>query len=119
SRKQPPRAACDRSGAGRLVVIVSNVRIGIQTRSLRQPLRQALHTASMLGADGVEIDVRSELPVGQLSTTGLRDFHKLLGDLNLRVCAAAFPTRRGYDVADDLERRVAATQAAMRFARDL
>jgi sugar phosphate isomerase/epimerase len=98
---------------------VPGVKIGIQTRSLRQPLRQALATAAHLGADGVEIDVRTELPPSELSRTGLREFHKLLDDLNLRVSAVAFPTRRGYDVPDDLERRVAATQAAMRFATEL
>ena len=98
---------------------MQNVKIGIQTRSLRQPLKRAVHTAARLGADGVEIDVRTELPPGELSRTGLREFHKLLDDLSLRVSAVAFPTRRGYDVADDLERRVLATQAAMRFAREL
>jgi sugar phosphate isomerase/epimerase len=82
-------------------------------------LRQAISTAARLGADGVEIDARTELPPSELSRTGLREFHKLLDDLNLRVSAVAFPTRRGYDVADDLERRVAATQAAMRFATEL
>jgi len=95
------------------------VKIGIQTRSLRQPLRQALITASRLGAQGVEIDARSELRPSELSRTGLREFRKLLDDLNLRVSSVAFPTRRGYDAPDDLERRVAATQEAMRFAADL
>jgi sugar phosphate isomerase/epimerase len=98
---------------------VTNLKIGIQTRSLRQPLKQALRTAARLGADGVEIDARSELPPAELSQTGVREFRKLLEDLNLRVSAVAFPTRRGYDVVDDLDRRVAATQAAMRFAREL
>jgi sugar phosphate isomerase/epimerase len=95
------------------------VKIGIQTRSLRQPLRQALVTASRLGATGIEIDARHELRPGELSRTGLREFHKLLDDLNLRVSAVAFPTRRGYDDPDDFERRVLATQEAMRFAADL
>ncbi|HEX4414130.1 MAG TPA: sugar phosphate isomerase/epimerase family protein [Lacipirellulaceae bacterium] len=96
-----------------------NVKIGIQTRSLRQPLRSALVTASRLGAAGVEIDARSELRPRELSQTGLRDFHKLLADLSLLVSAIAFPTRRGYDDVDDLERRVLATQEAMRFAAEL
>jgi sugar phosphate isomerase/epimerase len=98
---------------------MQTLKIGIQTRSLRQPLKQALRTASRLGAEGVEVDARTELPPGELSSTGLREFHKLLDDLNLRVSAVAFPTRRGYEVAEDLERRVLATQAAMRLARDL
>ena len=98
---------------------MTNLKIGIQTRSLRQPLRQALQTASRLRADGVEIDARTEIPPSELSQTGLREFHKLLGDLNLRVSAVAFPTRRGYDVPNDLERRVLATLAAMRFATEL
>jgi sugar phosphate isomerase/epimerase len=98
---------------------VTTLKIGIQARSLRQPLSLALRSAARLGADGVEIDARSELPPGELSSTGLREFHKLLTDLNLRVSAVAFPTRRGYDVAEDLERRVIATQAAMRFAHEL
>jgi sugar phosphate isomerase/epimerase len=95
------------------------VKIGIQTRSLRQPIRQALNTAARLGADGVEIDARHELRPSDLSRTGLREFHKLLEDLKLRVSAVAFPTRRGYDDPDALERRVLATQDAMRFAADL
>jgi sugar phosphate isomerase/epimerase len=95
------------------------VKIGIQTRSLRQPIRQALTTAARLGAAGVEIDARSELRPTDVSQTGLREFHKLLDDQGLRISAVAFPTRRGYDVPDDLERRVLATQDAMRFAAAL
>jgi sugar phosphate isomerase/epimerase len=98
---------------------VQDVKIGIQTRSLRQPLRQALVTAARLGADGVEVDARSELPPAEMSRTAVREFRKLLEDLNLRVSAVAFPTRRGYDVAEDLDRRVMATQAAMKLAHNL
>src|SRR3954452_9477101 len=95
------------------------VKIGIQTLSLRRPLRQALILASRLGAQGVEINARHEMRPSDLSRTGLTEFHKLLGDLNLRVSAVAFPTRNGYDEADGLERRVLATQEAMRFSADL
>lgn len=95
------------------------VKIGIQTLSLRQPIRRAISTAARLGADGIEIDARTELRPADVSHTGVREFHKLLSDLNLRVSAVAFPTRRGYDVSDDLERRVLATREAMRFAAEL
>jgi len=98
---------------------VSSIRVAVQTKSLREPLKRALHTAARLGAEGVEIDARTELVPAELSRTGVREFRKLLGDLGLSVSAVAFPTRRGYDVADDLERRVLATQQAMNFAYEL
>jgi len=93
--------------------------IAIQTLSLRQPLRRALETAAQLGADGVEIDLRTELRIADFSQTALRQFRKTLDDLGLRVLAASFPTRRGFDDADDLERRVLATREAMAFAYKL
>ena len=93
-----------------------HLRIGIVTASLRQPLRTALQTAARLGAAAVEIDARGELRPDELSETGRRQLRKLLDDLGLKVAAVAFPTRRGYDVADDLDRRVAATKQAMQMA---
>jgi sugar phosphate isomerase/epimerase len=98
---------------------VTNVKVGIQTRSLRQPLKQAIQTAARLGADGIEIDARHELPPADMSQTAIRQFRKLLGDLNLQVSAVSFMTRRGYDAAENLDRRVAATQAAMRMTQAL
>jgi sugar phosphate isomerase/epimerase len=75
-----------------------------------------MEIAARLGAAGIEIDARNELPPAHLSQTAIRQFRKLLSDLNLSVSAVSFITRRGYDVAEDLERRVAATQAAMTIA---
>ena len=95
---------------------MSELKIGIQTRSLRLPLRQAIRAAAELGAEGVEIDLRHELRPEELSQTGLREFRKLLADQNQRVSAAAFPTRRGFGDAADLDRRITATQQAMEFA---
>jgi sugar phosphate isomerase/epimerase len=40
----------------------------------------------------------------------------MLTDLNLTVAAVRFPTRRGYEVLDDLDRRLEATKQAMVFA---
>jgi sugar phosphate isomerase/epimerase len=101
------------------LITVTNLKIGIQTRSLRLPLRKAIETAARLGGEGVEIDARTELSPAELSQTGLRQFRKLLDDYRLEVSAVAFPTRRGFDDPDDLERRVMAAQAAMRMAYQL
>jgi sugar phosphate isomerase/epimerase len=95
------------------------LRIGIQTACLRLPLRKALQTAAELGAEAVEIDARNELKPSELTQTGLRQFRKLLDDLNLKVCAVGFRTRRGFDAEEDLDRRVAATKQAMQMAHGL
>ncbi len=95
------------------------LRVGMNLRSLQQPLRQALRLASRLGADAVEIDARDELRPDSLSETGLRQLKKLLNDQGLKVCAVSFPTRRGYDVSEDLDRRVEATKRVMSFAYTL
>ena len=94
-------------------------RIGLRLASLRQPLKQALHTAGTAGVCGVEVDARSEVRPAEMSRTAIRQLRKLLDDLRLRVCAIAFPTRRGYAAPEDLDRRVAATQEAMRLTHDL
>lgn len=95
---------------------MEKLRIGIQLKSLRLPFKQALLTAAQMGAEAVEIDARNDLPQGDLSDTGLRQIRKILTDLDLTVSALAFPTRRGYNVADRLDERVEATKRAMRTA---
>lgn len=80
------------------------------------PLRQSLETAARIGASAVELDARNEVHPSQLSDTGLRQLRKMLEDLNLKVGALRFQTRRGYDNPDQLDRRVEATKAAMKLA---
>lgn len=92
------------------------LRIGIALSSLRQPFKQALHTAAHLGATGIEIDARNGLRPQELSDTGLRQLRKMMEDLNLRIAAVRFQTRRGYDTPDDIERRIDATKETMKFA---
>ncbi|QDS97741.1 sugar phosphate isomerase/epimerase family protein [Adhaeretor mobilis] len=93
--------------------------IALKTLSLSQPIKKALHTAARLEYDGVQIDTRREVHPSELSETGLRQFRKMLDDLNLRVGSVAFPTRRGYADADDLQRRMDAAIASMRLASEL
>ena len=93
--------------------------IGVRLDCLRQPFKRALQTAAALGADAVEINARDHVRPSTLSATGLRQLRKLLDDLGLKVCSIAFPTRRGYHVAEELERRIQATKAAMDMAYSL
>jgi len=92
---------------------------GLCLESLRQPLKKALTTAAEMGADGVEINARTELRPSELSRTAVRHLKKMLADLNLQVSAIHFPTRRGYDDPEDLERRIKATKDAIDMAYQL
>lgn len=95
------------------------IKLGIELASLKLPLKKGLLTARELGAEAVEIDVRQELPAGELSQTALRQVRKTLDDLNLRVSAVSFRTRRGYATVEDLEARIDATKRSMRMAYEL
>lgn len=92
------------------------LKVGIQLGCLREPLKKSLETAARLGADAVEIDARTQLQPRELSQTGLRQIRKLLDDFGLKVCAVRFQTRRGYNVVDNLDRRIEATKDAMGMA---
>ncbi|MFT5526980.1 MAG: sugar phosphate isomerase/epimerase [Pirellulaceae bacterium] len=95
------------------------IKVGVQLASLRLPFKKALLTAAELGADAVEIDARNQLIPADMTSTAVRQVRKMLDDLNLRVCAVSFRTRRGYNVLDQLEQRVEATKRAMDFAYQL
>jgi sugar phosphate isomerase/epimerase len=95
------------------------LKIGLDLASLQLPFPQALLTAARLGVEGVEIDVRNFLSLDDLSKTGVRQIRKMLEDTNLRVSSVAFPTRRGYETLQELDRRVEATKRAMQLAWDL
>ena len=98
---------------------MADVKIGIQLASLRMPLKKALLTAAKLGAQGVEIDARNDIAPEELTETGRRQLRKMLDDLNLRVTSVRFTTSRGFDVPENLERRIDGTKQAMRFAYSL
>lgn len=95
------------------------IKLGLELASLRLPFKKALLMARELGAEAVEIDARSELSATDLSQSGVRQVRKMLEDLNLRVSAIGFRTRRGYQTLEDLDARIDATKRALRLAYDL
>ncbi len=95
------------------------LKIAVALSCLREPLKKALHTVASLGAQGVEIDARNDFRPNEISDTGRRQLRKMLNDLNLTVATVRFPTRRGYGVEDDLQKRLDATKQAMSFAYSL
>ena len=98
---------------------LAQLTIAVRIDAMRLPIKRALAMASRMGARAIELDARGEINPRELSDTGLRQLKKLLDDLNLRVAAVRFQTRRGYDNPQDLDRRVEATKATMQFAYKL
>jgi sugar phosphate isomerase/epimerase len=98
---------------------VPAIKIGIKLASFGQPLRQSLASAHRLGGHGVELEARGELRPSQMTETAVRQVRKLLDDYGLRPAVVSFPTRRGYDVPDEIEERIAGTKGAIKLAYQL
>ena len=91
----------------------------VRVERLQLPLKRALQVASRLGAEAVELNARTEIHPKDMSRTAVRHLLKILGDLNLKVSALHYPTRRGYQISDDLEPRIQGTQRALSLAYEL
>ncbi len=85
-------------------------------KMLAAGLRKSIASAAQIGGRAVQIDARRDIRPSELSATGVRQLRKMLDDCNLRVSSIRFQTRRGYDIADDLSRRIDATKEAMSMA---
>lgn len=93
--------------------------IGVRTRSLGPTLRRGLASAERMGADGVQLDLSTEMPLAECSRSAIRELNKRLDDRRLRVASAMLPTRRPLTHADQFDRRVAAVMQAMGVASAL
>jgi sugar phosphate isomerase/epimerase len=98
---------------------VPALKIGIQIASLNLPLKRAVPLVAQWGVQAIELDARHGFTAEEASQTALRQLRKMLADHRLRVSAVSYPTRRGYEIAEDLERRVDGTKWAMRLAAAL
>lgn len=96
-----------------------DIKIAIQTRGLRLPLKKALPIAAELGVGAIELDGRLDLPSGDIGRTAIRAIRKLLEDHQLSVAAVNFASRRGFHALDGLEARVDAIKSTLRLAHDL
>lgn len=94
-------------------------RLSIPAIALSRDLRTSFRKARELGLGGVELDLRTGVPVEQLSQSGIRQIRKWLADEGIVVAAVAFPTRGGYADPERLEGRISATKSALEAARAL
>jgi len=95
------------------------LKIGIVAESTGLAMRQALAAAARMNAQGVQIDAAGELSPEKLGDTGRREFRNLLRSFNQELAALNIPTRRGLDVAVDLQPRLERVRKGMQLAFDL
>ena len=88
----------------------------VRLACLGLPFKRSLMEASRMGAEGIELDARSELRPGELTRTAARHLGKMLSDLNLRVAAVHLPLERGFADPNGLEQRMDAVRQAMEMA---
>ena len=100
---------------------MAELKLALRIDSLQMTLQKSLQVAARMGVTSVELNARAGtapncIDPSSLSDTGLRSIHKMLDDVGLKVAAIRFPTRRGYDHLEDLDRRMDATKQAMALA---
>lgn len=93
--------------------------MAVATRAFQEPLKSSIVTASEMGAQGVQFDLRNEVRPGELSETGRKQLLHYLEEMNLTVASTMFPTRRSFYDLEELDARLAAARQAMEFAFQL
>jgi sugar phosphate isomerase/epimerase len=94
-------------------------RISVATTSLQQNLKRGLQQAMRMGVDGVQFDLRSELPPAEYGETGRRQLLHSLSECGLRIAAGRFPLRSPLIASDRLDERLEAIRKAIVFAGEL
>jgi sugar phosphate isomerase/epimerase len=92
---------------------VAILKLGIDPGKWQVPLKKALRAEAELAVDGVVLDASGEIRPQEFGRTAVRQLRKMLDDLNLRLVAVSFRSRRGHATTEGLDRRVQATKAAL------
>lgn len=95
---------------------MAQTRVAVRLSAFRLPLRKALAAAASLGASAIQLDARSDIGLSELTDTGIRQLRKMVADFDMQIASIRFQTRRGYDCAEGLSRRIDATKQAMSVA---
>lgn len=98
---------------------MTRFKLGVVIEPFGLPFRSALEAAARLGVKGVQADAVGDLAPDRLTETGRRDIRAVLRGHELELAALNCPLRRGFDVAEDQQRRVEHIRKVMRLAADL
>jgi sugar phosphate isomerase/epimerase len=82
-------------------------------------IRDQIQQAARLGAKGVVLEAAGDLAPHRLGETGRRELKHLLRSVELTLIAVHLPTRRAFDMTDQLDERVRRADAAFAMTFDL
>ena len=97
----------------------SPLKVAIATFGLANSLRDVITVASDAGAEGVQLDVRSEVAANQFGETASRQLLHSLEERGLKVASTTFPLRRALYDKEQIDGRVAALKEGIRLAARL
>ncbi len=83
------------------------------------PIRESLRLVSDWGAQGVQLDVRDEIPLASFSDSAVRDLKHLLSELELSLASTCLPLKHPLYEPAQREGRLEFVQKAMRFSARL
>lgn len=95
------------------------MKISVATYEFELDIRTALQTAMRMHAEGVEIELRSQVRPVDYGATARRQLLNYVNECNLKLASAHFLLRHLLFEPDRLEERIAAVKSAIEFASDL
>jgi sugar phosphate isomerase/epimerase len=98
---------------------VFHIKISVATHEFGQDIRTVLHTAMQMRADGVQFDLRNQLPATQYGETARKQLLNYLRERDLQAASAHFALRSSLFEKERLEERLEAVRNAMVFASQL
>jgi sugar phosphate isomerase/epimerase len=84
-----------------------------------RPVKAQILEAARLGAKGVVVEAIGELAPERLSETGRREVRHVLRSTELALIALHLPTRRPFDIPDQLDDRLRRAERAFTLAYEL
>lgn len=94
-------------------------RIAVATAPFRLPLKQAISTAALIGAEGIQFDLAREVTATEFGATALKQLVHYVEERNLKVATATYSlTRPLYDF-EAIDTRVHDLTEAMELAARL
>lgn len=93
--------------------------VSVATYEFEQDIRTSLQTAMQMRADGVQFELRNQLPPSQYGETARKQLLHYLRERDLKPASAHFALRRSLFELDRMEERLEAIRNAIVFASQL